>query len=73
MPQEDMYDRSKIPRMPWLVLMSRNVSVYLWIVCRHDVGMQVVGQPARDLCRHFVQRWASLRDFAGFPDHSHLF
>nr|GAT50596.1 phospholipase D [Mycena chlorophos] len=23
----------------------------------HDVGMQVVGQPARDLCRHFVQRW----------------
>ena len=24
---------------------------------RHDVGMQVVGQPARDLCRHFVQRW----------------
>jgi len=24
---------------------------------RHDVGMQIVGQPARDLCRHFVQRW----------------
>ncbi|TFY80125.1 hypothetical protein EWM64_g3885 [Hericium alpestre] len=23
----------------------------------HDVGMQVVGQPARDLARHFVQRW----------------
>ena len=23
----------------------------------HDVGMQIVGQPARDLCRHFVQRW----------------
>lgn len=39
-PQKDMYDRAKIPRMPW-----------------HDVGMQVVGQPARDLCRHFVQRW----------------
>lgn len=39
-PQEDMYDRTKIPRMPW-----------------HDVGMQVVGQPARDLARHFVQRW----------------
>ncbi|KAJ7758541.1 phospholipase D [Mycena maculata] len=39
-PEEDMYDRSKIPRMPW-----------------HDVAMQVVGQPARDLCRHFVQRW----------------
>ena len=28
----------------------------LRIPCRHDVGMQVVGQPARDLCRHFVQR-----------------
>jgi len=25
---------------------------------RHDVGLQIVGQPARDLCRHFVQRWA---------------
>jgi len=23
----------------------------------HDVAMQVVGQPARDLTRHFVQRW----------------
>ncbi|KZT60114.1 phospholipase D [Calocera cornea HHB12733] len=23
----------------------------------HDVGVQMVGQPARDLCRHFVQRW----------------
>jgi phospholipase D1/2 len=23
----------------------------------HDVGMQMVGQPARDLSRHFVQRW----------------
>ncbi|KAI6044835.1 phospholipase D [Pisolithus marmoratus] len=39
-PNEDMYDRSKIPRMPW-----------------HDVGIQVVGQPARDFARHFVQRW----------------
>ncbi|EPQ51020.1 phospholipase D [Gloeophyllum trabeum ATCC 11539] len=39
-PDEDMYDRAKVPRMPW-----------------HDVGMQVVGQPARDLARHFVQRW----------------
>ena len=38
-PDEDMYDRTKVPRMPW-----------------HDVGMQVVGQPARDLARHFVQR-----------------
>ncbi|RDB18070.1 Phospholipase D1 [Hypsizygus marmoreus] len=39
-PEEDMYDRSKVPRMPW-----------------HDVALQVVGQPARDLARHFVQRW----------------
>lgn len=39
-PDENMYDRSKVPRMPW-----------------HDVGMQIVGQPARDLARHFVQRW----------------
>ncbi|PVH98007.1 phospholipase-like protein D1 [Periconia macrospinosa] len=23
----------------------------------HDIGMQIVGQPARDLTRHFVQRW----------------
>jgi phosphatidylserine/phosphatidylglycerophosphate/cardiolipin synthase-like enzyme len=23
---------------------------------RHDVGLQIVGQPARDLGRHFVQR-----------------
>ncbi|KAF1983317.1 phospholipase D [Aulographum hederae CBS 113979] len=23
----------------------------------HDVGMQMVGHPARDLARHFVQRW----------------
>ncbi|TBU47403.1 phospholipase D [Dichomitus squalens] len=42
-PFDDMYDRSKIPRMPW-----------------HDVSMQVVGQPARDLARHFVQRWNHL-------------
>ncbi|KAF9242554.1 phospholipase D [Melanogaster broomeanus] len=39
-PEEDMHDRTKVPRMPW-----------------HDVGMQVVGQPARDLARHFVERW----------------
>lgn len=39
-PYEEMYDRSRIPRMPW-----------------HDISMQVVGQPARDLTRHFVQRW----------------
>ncbi|SJX60442.1 probable SPO14-phospholipase D [Sporisorium reilianum f. sp. reilianum] len=23
----------------------------------HDIGLQLVGQPARDLCRHFIQRW----------------
>ena len=23
----------------------------------HDIGMQMLGQPARDLARHFVQRW----------------
>ncbi|KAI9833603.1 MAG: hypothetical protein M1819_003556 [Sarea resinae] len=39
-PYEEMYDRTKIPRMPW-----------------HDISMQIVGQPARDLTRHFVQRW----------------
>ncbi|KAF2791254.1 phospholipase D [Melanomma pulvis-pyrius CBS 109.77] len=39
-PYEEMYDRSKVPRMPW-----------------HDIAMQIVGQPARDLTRHFVQRW----------------
>lgn len=43
-PYEEMYDRSKVPRLPW-----------------HDVSMQVVGQPARDLTRHFVQRWNYLR------------
>ncbi|CAG9949719.1 unnamed protein product [Clonostachys rosea f. rosea IK726] len=44
LPYEEMYERSKTPRMPW-----------------HDVSMQVVGQPARDLTRHFVQRWNYLR------------
>lgn len=39
-PYEEMYNRAKIPRMPW-----------------HDIHMQIVGQPARDLTRHFVQRW----------------
>jgi phospholipase D1/2 len=43
-PYEEMYDRSRVPRMPW-----------------HDIGMQVVGQPARDLTRHFVQRWNYVR------------
>ncbi|KAK9366044.1 hypothetical protein V1509DRAFT_631086 [Lipomyces kononenkoae] len=39
-PYDDMYDRAKVPRMPW-----------------HDIHMQIVGQPARDAARHFVQRW----------------
>ena len=39
-PYEEMYDRTRVPRMPW-----------------HDIGMQIVGQPARDVGRHFVQRW----------------
>jgi phospholipase D1/2 len=39
-PYEEMYDRTRVPRMPW-----------------HDIGMQLVGQPARDVGRHFVQRW----------------
>ena len=39
-PEQDMYDRTKIARMPW-----------------HDVGMQILGQPARDLARHFIMRW----------------
>ncbi|GAB1316250.1 Phospholipase D1 [Madurella fahalii] len=43
-PYEEMYDRSRTPRMPW-----------------HDIAMQVVGQPARDLTRHFVQRWNYVR------------
>jgi len=39
-PEQDMYDRGRVPRMPW-----------------HDVGIQVVGQPARDIARHFTERW----------------
>ena len=39
-PYEEMYDRTRVPRMPW-----------------HDISMQIVGQPARDVARHFVQRW----------------
>lgn len=39
-PFESMYDRRKIPRMPW-----------------HDVHMMTIGEAARDLARHFVQRW----------------
>jgi phospholipase D1/2 len=54
-PEEDMYDRSKIPRMPWYVYSTEFLKMSLNYF-RHDVGMQVVGQPARDLARHFVQR-----------------
>jgi phospholipase D1/2 len=43
-PYKEMYDRTKVPRMPW-----------------HDVAMQIVGQPARDLTRHFIQRWNYVR------------
>ncbi|CAO1614671.1 unnamed protein product [Jaminaea pallidilutea] len=39
-PANDLFDRTRYPRMPW-----------------HDTGLQIVGQPARDLCRHFTQRW----------------
>lgn len=39
-PYEDMYDRQKVPRMPW-----------------HDIHMMIVGQPVRDVSRHFIQRW----------------
>ena len=43
-PYKEMYDRTKVPRMPW-----------------HDVAMQMIGQPARDLTRHFIQRWNYVR------------
>ena len=68
-PFEDSIDRKKVPRMPWYVcppfLSYRFLSHLLWHRLdttngandRHDVGMQIVGQPARDICRHFVQRW----------------
>jgi phospholipase D1/2 len=43
-PYEELYDRSKVPRMPW-----------------HDIGIQLAGHTARDLSRHFIQRWNYLR------------
>lgn len=55
-PDEDMYDRTTSPRMPWFVV-SYSRMVSRLILSRHDVGLQVVGQPARDLARHFVQRY----------------
>jgi phospholipase D1/2 len=39
-PFEDMYDRSKEPRMPW-----------------HDIASAVYGPAARDVARHFIQRY----------------
>ncbi|KAJ7254329.1 hypothetical protein B0H12DRAFT_1202294 [Mycena haematopus] len=45
-PEEDMYDRTKVPRMPW-----------------HDVAMQVVGQPARDLCRISIKNHTRIMPF----------
>jgi phospholipase D1/2 len=55
-PFEDMYDRSKIPRMPWYDFYDFSQRLRQIILRRHDVSMQVIGQPARDLARHFVQR-----------------
>lgn len=34
----------------------------------HDVHMMVTGQPARDLVRHFVQRWNYLIRQRDLPD-----
>jgi phospholipase D1/2 len=60
-PEEDMYDRTKVPRMPWYILflpLTLGLLNYQYrsLQCRHDVSMQIIGQPARDLARHFVQR-----------------
>ncbi len=54
-PFEEMYDRSKTPRMPWFVGFCTTFILYI-DHDRHDVGLQIVGQPARDLARHFIQR-----------------
>jgi phospholipase D1/2 len=71
-PFEDSIDRKKVPRMPWYVFSLLPHLLYSFAPSRlhlfdsnrknrandrHDVGMQIVGQPARDICRHFVQRW----------------
>jgi phospholipase D1/2 len=67
-PFEDSIDRKKVPRMPWYVLLLfpfyhtpfhplQRSNRMNRADDRHDVGMQIVGQPARDICRHFVQRW----------------
>ncbi|EGE86305.1 phospholipase D [Blastomyces dermatitidis ATCC 18188] len=47
---QDFYDLDK----PYEEMYDREVIPRMpW----HDVAMHVVGQPARDLTRHFVQRW----------------
>lgn len=33
---------------------------FLRLMIRHDIAMTMKGQPARDLCRHFIQRWNHL-------------
>ncbi|KAL1953035.1 hypothetical protein VTO42DRAFT_3744 [Malbranchea cinnamomea] len=47
---QDFYELNK----PYEEMYDRNVVPRMpW----HDIAMHVVGQPARDLTRHFVQRW----------------
>ncbi|KAL4894339.1 hypothetical protein BDV59DRAFT_17177 [Aspergillus ambiguus] len=47
---QDFYDLDK----PYEEMYDRNLIPRMpW----HDISMHVVGQPARDLTRHFVQRW----------------
>ena len=47
---QDFYDLYK----PYEEMYDRNVIPRMpW----HDISMHIVGQPARDLTRHFVQRW----------------
>jgi hypothetical protein len=58
-PEEDMYDRSLVPRQPWHVFHPKNYCTRADRTFRHDIGLQLIGQPARDLCRHFVQRYIS--------------
>lgn len=40
-------------RLGWVCVVADGFS----ICYRHDIGLQIIGQPARDLCRHFIQRW----------------
>eukprot|EP01080_Neovahlkampfia_damariscottae_P005619 gene5619-9436_t len=44
-PLEDVYDRKRIPRMPW-----------------QDYHAKVIGEPARDVARNFIQRWIFTKD-----------